>query len=264
MNPAAPPTTRQERLDILGVPVDTLPDAEVERWLDATLSEPWDGRCHHVVTLNPEYVMAARVDPAFAAAIHAADLVVADGVGIVVAARLIHGIHLTRQTGVALTERLVAKSQERAAPVFLLGAGPGVARAAAAALTARLPGAAVADLWDGGSPDGRDDAEALARIRACGARVVLVAYGAAGQVDWIVRNQAALAESGVRLAVGVGGAFDFLSGRVARAPHLIRRIGLEWLYRLVREPWRWRRQLALPRFAALTLLAALRQRLPRP
>jgi N-acetylglucosaminyldiphosphoundecaprenol N-acetyl-beta-D-mannosaminyltransferase len=69
---------------------------------------------------------------------------------------------------------------------------------------------------------------------------------------------------GVRLAVGVGGAFDFLSGRVSRAPDLVRRLGLEWLYRLAKEPWRWRRQLALPRFATLALLAALRHRLRQP
>lgn len=250
---------RPQRLDILGVPVDTTGSVAFERWLHASLADPWDGQCRHLVTLNPEYVMAARADPSFAAAIQAADLVVADGVGIVVAGRAIYGVRLPRQTGVALTERLVAWSEHS---VFLLGGGPGVARAAEAKIAERTPGAKVAGVWDGGSADPRDDAEALSRIQTSGARVVLVAYGASGQIAWIERNQAALTEAGVRLVVGVGGTFDFLSGRVARAPRLIQRFGLEWLYRLVREPWRWRRQLALPRFAALTLLAALRHRLP--
>jgi N-acetylglucosaminyldiphosphoundecaprenol N-acetyl-beta-D-mannosaminyltransferase len=261
---AAERPDRQQRLDLLGVPVDALDAPAVERWLLEALAEPWDGSCRHLVTLNPEYVMAARADAAFTAAIRGADLVVADGVGVVVAARLIHGARLPRVTGVAVTERLVALSGERAAPVFLLGAGAGVADAAASRLVAKLPGASIAGVWDGGSPDRQDDAEALARIRASGARVVLVAYGAAGQVGWIVRNQDTLAEMGVRLAVGVGGAFDFLSGRVSRAPDLVRRLGLEWLYRLAKEPWRWRRQLALPRFATLALLAALRHRLRQP
>ena len=251
-----------QRLDILGVPVDTLEAVHVDQWLRAVLSEPWDGRCRHLVTLNPEYVMAARGDADFAATIRGADLVVADGVGIVLAARAIYGAELARQTGVALVEHLISNSMALGSPVFLLGAGPGVAHAAAAQVADRTPGAKIAGIWDGGSAEARDDAESLSRIRASGARVVLVAYGASGQVAWIARNKAALAGAGVRLVIGVGGAFDFLSGRVARAPQPLRRLGLEWLYRLVREPWRWRRQLALPRFAALTLLAALRHRLP--
>jgi len=251
--PTSPP-----RLNILGCPVNTPDAVEMQGWLDRTLSDPWDGRCRHLVTLNPEYVMAARSDPPFAVAIRAADLVVADGVGIVLAVRAIYGDRLARHTGVALTERLVAGES----PVFMLGAGPGVAQAAAAKMATRVPTANVAGIWDGGSADVRDDAEALSRIHISGAQVVLVAYGASGQIAWIARNQAALADAGVRLVMGVGGTFDFLSGSVPRAPRVIQHIGLEWLYRLVREPWRWRRQLALPCFAALTLLAALRNRLP--
>jgi N-acetylglucosaminyldiphosphoundecaprenol N-acetyl-beta-D-mannosaminyltransferase len=88
--------------------------------------------------------------------------------------------------------------------------------------------------------------------------MVLVAYGAPGQVLWITRNRAALGAGGVRIAVGVGGAFDFLAGRVPRAPRPVRLLGFEWLYRLAREPWRWRRQLALPRFVGLVVVGRLR------
>jgi N-acetylglucosaminyldiphosphoundecaprenol N-acetyl-beta-D-mannosaminyltransferase len=105
-----------------------------------------------------------------------------------------------------------------------------------------------------------DDAATLSRIRGSGAKAVAVAYGAVGQVTWIARNRAALGEAGVRIAVGVGGAFDFLAGTAPRAPELLRRVGLEWLYRLVREPWRWRRQLVLPVFALRVVIAWLWRR----
>jgi hypothetical protein len=93
---------------------------------------------------------------------------------------------------------------------------------------------------------------------------VLVAYGAPGQVHWIARNQRELAEMGVRLAIGVGGTLDYLAGRVPRAPAPVRAVGLEWLYRLIRQPWRWRRQRVLPGFAFLGLLSWLWRRGNRP
>lgn len=192
--------------------------------------------------------MAARGEPALTATLRAADLVLADGVGVVLAARLLAGARLERITGVDLTAQLAALSGENDAPLFLLGAGPGVAEGARVTLREQFPAARIAGVWDGGTPTPADDEAALARIAGAGARVVLVAYGAPAQVQWIARNQAALGAAGVRLAIGVGGAFDFISGHVKRAPVPVRRVGLEWLYRLLREPWRWRRQLALPRF----------------
>ena len=104
-----------------------------------------------------------------------------------------------------------------------------------------------------------DDAESIARIREREANVVLVGYGAPAQVVWIRRNRDALAEAGVRIAIGVGGALDYLAGTAPRAPELARRLGLEWAYRLAREPWRWRRQLALPMFAYLVARARFEQ-----
>lgn len=249
---------RDNRIDLLGLPLDTRTWANVDAWLREVLAAA-DGRCRHLVTLNPEYVMAARRDPALAAAIWHADLVLADGVGVVLAARWLDGERVDRITGVALTEHLASLSQQADAPLFLLGAGPGVAADARTKLRTRYPDARVAGVWDGGSPRLEDDAETIRRIASSGARVVLVAYGAPAQVHWIARNQVALGEAGIRLAIGVGGAFDFLSGRVKRAPAPVRRLGLEWLYRLVHEPWRWRRQLALPRFA----LAVIGQRVAR-
>lgn len=227
-----------------------------------------DPRCRHLVTLNPEYVMAAGRDEDFRTALRNADLAVPDGVGITLAVRWLRQPispdgSFDRVTGVDVVEMVAAISAAKRLPVFLLGAGPGVVAAAAARLSACHLGFVLAGTWDGGSAAPADDAGALARIRSSGAVVVLVAYGAPGQVHWIARNQEALAASGVRLAVGVGGALDFISGAVRRAPAWVRQAGFEWLYRLLREPWRWRRQLALPRFAWRVAVAGGRRRLGR-
>lgn len=248
---------------MLGVPVFA---ADARSTLDAIrgyLADPWDGVCRHVATVNPEYVMAARSDPAFASALTNTDLNTIDGVGVLAAVwlRRRDGTNpFERLTGVQIVEMLAATSAQDDAPIFLLGAGPGVAEETRDVLLARSPVGRVVGTWDGGSPLAADDLESLRRIAASGAKTVLVAYGASGQVRWIERNRNDLARCGVRLAIGVGGALDMISGRTPRPPHIVRRIGLEWLYRLLTEPWRWRRQLALPRFAGLVLWERIRHR----
>lgn len=222
------------------------------------LADPWDGVCRHVVTLNPEYVIAARSLPEFADAIGKADLVTSDGAGVVLAARLLGGASaqsVARLTGVDLSEHVAWISSHLSAPLFFLGAAPGVAQEAADVLVRKYPECSIAGVSSDGTADPRDDDATVARVAASGAYAVLVAFGAPGQVLWIERNRERLAQAGVRLAIGVGGSFDYLSGRTSRAPHLIRRAGLEWLYRLVHQPSRWRRQLALPKFAVLVLVA---------
>jgi N-acetylglucosaminyldiphosphoundecaprenol N-acetyl-beta-D-mannosaminyltransferase len=207
--------------------------------------------------------MLARRDEAFRRILGQADVITADGIGVLVAARLIVGNRarwLERVTGVELVDWLAAESGVAGAPLFLLGAAPGAAAEAAARLRERFPESRIAGWWAEGSADPAHDAETIARIAASGARVVLVAYGAPGQVLWIERNRDALGQAGVALAIGVGGALDFLAGRVPRAPRFVRRFGLEWLYRLLREPWRWRRQLVLPLFAVLVLRDVVRGR----
>jgi N-acetylglucosaminyldiphosphoundecaprenol N-acetyl-beta-D-mannosaminyltransferase len=243
------------RLDLLGVPLDPRARQASVEAIEALLAR--ESGCAHVVTLNPEYVMAARRNPAFAAAIERADLVLADGAGVVLAARLLGGAgkQTERLTGVEIVELLA----QQGVPSFFLGGAPGVAEAAAARLSARWPHANLVGIWADASPDPKDDAEAINRIAASRARAVAVAFGAEGQVAWIDRNRDRLDAAGVRLAVGVGGSFDYLSGMAKRPPKVVRDLGLEWLWRLAREPWRWRRQLVLPKFALLVLGARLRQ-----
>jgi len=246
-------------VDILGSRLDLLTPVEVRRWLRRALADPWEGRCRHIVTLNPEYVMASRRNPKFSSALTRADLSTADGVGVSVAAKAIHHKRVTRLTGVELTEWL-AKESTLFSPLFLLGAGPGIAEAAAQQLLHRCPGAVISGTWGGGSHSAVDDTETIRRIRESGAKMVAVAYGAPGQIIWIDRNRPQLQEIGVRVVIGIGGALDYLSGIAWRPPQWVRQIGLEWLVRLVREPARWRRQLVLPLFAALLLRETIRNR----
>lgn len=255
-------TERSARsIDILGIRLDVAQASDIREWLRRALADPWDGRCRHFVTLNPEYVMAARSQRAFARAIAGADLVTADGAGVVVAARLLHWERISRVTGVELVEWLAQESADARAPLFFLGAAEGVADGAMRRLSNRYPGLRGAGSWAAGTPDPEHDELSIERIAAGGARAVAVAYGAPGQVLWIERNRDRLADRGVRVAIGVGGALDYLSGTVERPPVIVRRLGLEWLARLVREPRRWRRQTVLPVFAARVLLAAARSSL---
>jgi N-acetylglucosaminyldiphosphoundecaprenol N-acetyl-beta-D-mannosaminyltransferase len=252
------------RAEILGVPLSLLARDDVRQALRDLFQQGREDACRHLVTLNPEYVMHARRDQAFRRSLGRADLITADGIGVLLATRLTAGKRadrLERVTGVELVEWLAADSGKMQAPLFLLGAAPGAAAEAALRLRERFPDAQIAGWWGEGRPHPIDDAETITRIAASGARVALVAYGAPGQVLWIERNRDALARAGVVLAIGVGGALDFLAGRTPRAPRFIQRFGFEWLYRLIRQPWRWRRQLALPVFAALVLRDAVRARM---
>ncbi|HEY7984999.1 MAG TPA: WecB/TagA/CpsF family glycosyltransferase [Ktedonobacterales bacterium] len=258
---ANPPTGDQpappRSTTVLGVRVDLVAPPEALARIAAWLGAPADptGRpARQVVTLNPEMVMAARADPAFRAVIAAADLVLPDGVGVVWAARR-RGAGITRRvTGIDTLLALAGLAAERGWRVFLLGAAPGVAAAAAGALRRRWPALAIAGAHAGGAGPA-EDAATCALVRASGADLLFVAYGAPAQELWLARNRAAL---GVAVGMGVGGAPDVLAGRVPRAPAWLRRLGLEWAWRLAREPWRWRRMLALPRFAALVLAAGRR------
>ncbi|MBN1967050.1 MAG: WecB/TagA/CpsF family glycosyltransferase, partial [Anaerolineae bacterium] len=128
--------------------------------------------------------------------------------------------------------------------LFLLGAAPGVAERTAAVLECDYPGLQIAGTY-AGSPAPQEEEAIIERVNASGADILFVAYGAPRQDDWIARNRERL---NVRVAMGVGGSFDFIAGVVPRAPRWMQQIGLEWLFRLIRQPWRWRRMLRLPRF----------------
>jgi N-acetylglucosaminyldiphosphoundecaprenol N-acetyl-beta-D-mannosaminyltransferase len=239
-----------KQLEILGVRVDGVTFAELLSEVDAFVAAR---RPHQIVTLNPEMLVAAHGDDAFREQLNGADLNVADGVGLILAARLL-GKHLPeRITGSDGIFRLASHCAVRGYRPYLLGAAPGVAEKAVERLVELYPRLQVAGTF-AGSPRAEDESAIVERVRASTPDLLFVAYGVPAEETWITRNRERL---GVPVMIGVGGAFDFVVGVTRRAPAWMRRAGLEWLHRLAREPWRWRRQLALLRFAFLVL----RQRL---
>lgn len=199
-----------------------------------------------VATVNPEFVMRAQDDPEFLSILQHAQLCVADGIGLVWAARLLGTPLPERVPGSELVYKLAAWCADHGKALFLLGAAPGVAEEAGRLLQKKFPSLKIAGSW-AGSPNEEESDEIVARINDSQADMLYVAYGAPAQDKWIQRYGGRLTT--VRVALGVGGALDFVTGRAIRAPQWVQALGLEWLHRLIKEPWRWRRMLALPRFA---------------
>jgi N-acetylglucosaminyldiphosphoundecaprenol N-acetyl-beta-D-mannosaminyltransferase len=239
------------RIDILGIKIDDVTSEEALARIEQFVE---DGRPHLVTTVNPEFIVAAQTDAAFAQILNQADLNLADGQGLLWAARLLGMSLRERVTGVDTLVGLAELSARRGYTIYLLGAAEGVAEATAQVLRGRFPGLRVAGTYPG-SPAPEEDESTVERIRRADPQLLFVAYGAPRQEQWIVRNMPRLQ---VPVAMGVGGALDFISGKTSRAPMWVQRLGLEWLHRLAQEPWRWRRMTALPRFCWLLLRESAR------
>jgi N-acetylglucosaminyldiphosphoundecaprenol N-acetyl-beta-D-mannosaminyltransferase len=200
-----------------------------------------------------DFVRIAHGDAEFRSVINQADLAVPDGVPVLWAARLNGAPLLERVTGVDVVEQGAALAAERGYRIFLLGAEDGVAAEAAAELERRNPGLPIAGIYSppvGPSSD-EENERMVALVRAARPDILFVAFGAPKQDVWISHH---LHQLGVPVCVGVGGTFNFLAGRVPRAPRWMQRRGLEWAYRLRQEPRRlWRRYLVgdLPLFLRL-------------
>ncbi len=240
-------------VEVAGVCVHPLDTAGVLTYISYRLNRQ---QACHIATVNPEFIVRARRDPGFRAVLDRCHLRTVDGIGVALALRWTRGLRVARVTGADLLLPLARLMAESGESLFLLGAGPGVAAAAAVRLGELCPEVRVAGVLEG-SPDPIEDEQTCAIIRESGARVLLVAFGAPAQEVWIARN---LPRLGPCVAIGVGGALDYLSGAVPRAPLWVRRCGLEWLYRLIRQPRRLRRQLALPVFVYLVAGQAVRER----
>lgn len=239
-------TLSPSAVDILGIPIH---DVSMEETIGAYTQMALSGTPHHVMTVNPEFVMIAQHDEAFRTVLTRASLCVADGIGIVWASRLLGRPLRERITGSDSIPRFASAAAAHGIRIFLLGAAPGVAEEAARVLVARNPGLQIVGTY-AGSPSVEEENEICGRIVRARPHVLLVAYGPPKQDLWIARTQARLR---VPLAIGVGGTFDFIAGRVKRAPRWVQCVGCEWLYRLLREPRRWRRMLTLPQFAAAVI-----------
>jgi len=210
-----------------------------------------------VVTLGVEMTMYAQRDARFRRLVNGCALSLCDTIGLLLASRARRGPLRERVTGVDLIEPLAERSaRDGNLRFFFFGGAPGVAERAAIALRQRHPSVQIVGTRDGYFAPGQSPT-IVASIAASKANVLLVGLGSPKQEYWLQENLSATA---CGVGIGVGGSFDVLAGTVSRAPRLWRRAGLEWLYRLIREPSRWRRQLALPRFAFAATREALTQR----
>ncbi|MGA7355115.1 MAG: WecB/TagA/CpsF family glycosyltransferase [Candidatus Cybelea sp.] len=237
-------------LKILGCRLDPIDSQQAADRILALASEAAGAQ---VVTLGTEMVVHAQSDPRFRAIVNRAALSLCDTVGVLAVARR-HGAALReRVAGVELIERLCGGAATRNLAIYFLGGEPGVAADAAASLKARFPHLRVAGTRSGYFAEHETPAVVDA-IAASGAQLLLAGLGSPRQEYWLAEH---LRATGCGAGVGVGGSFDVVAGRIERAPAIVRKLGLEWLYRLVKEPWRWRRQLALPRFVWLVALDEL-------
>lgn len=231
---------------VVGVPVDAATEDDVLAFIAERVAARHPAR---IVTVNAEYAVRAWRDPLFRDVLHGADLATADGAGILWALHR-QGVPLRRRVG---GSDLIWSASEQAARlghrVFFLGARPGVAAETARRLVARYPRLQVAGVH-AGSPHETDSDRIVDLVRRSRADILFVAFGAPAQDFWIAHN---LPATGAIVAMGVGGSFDYVAGVARRAPPWMQDHALDWLWRLLHQPWRWRRMLALPRFVLLVL-----------
>ena len=233
-----------ERINVLGVGFDSLTmDEAVSRGM-ALMAEK---KAAYVVTPNPEIVMLAREDPALLNAVRDAALVLPDGIGVVKGARILGTPLKEKIPGIDFATNLMAKMSESGQKLFLLGAKPGVAELAAAALQERFPGLVICGTNDGYF---QDDAPVIEKINAVQPDLLLVCLGAPKQELWMQTNAFRLS---VGLMAGLGGSLDVFSGVTERAPEIWQKLGLEWLHRLLKEPSRAKRMSNLPKFVFAVL-----------
>jgi N-acetylglucosaminyldiphosphoundecaprenol N-acetyl-beta-D-mannosaminyltransferase len=252
--PAAAAPAWPEPFVVLGCRVDGLRRDETTERIAGLANA---GGAAVVVTLGVEMVMHAQRDAAFRDVVNDAALVTCDTIGLLLASRMRGGPLVERVTGVELVGDLAARSASHGdVRLYLLGGAGDTAQRAADALRRAYPGAVVAGARDGYFREEESDAVAAA-IRVSGANVLLAGLGFPKQELWLARH---LAATGCGVGIGIGGSLDVYAGNVVRAPAFFQRTGLEWAYRLAREPRRWRRQLALPRFALAALGEALTAR----
>lgn len=227
------------RIDVLGVSFD---DLTMEEAVEIALGFMQERRACYACTPNPEIVMAAKGDAALRAALSGAELVLADGVGITKAAAMLGTPLKSRVPGIDFASNVISRLAQRGGSVYLLGAKPLVAEVAAEKLTQTYPGIVIAGTNDGYFTD---DAPVIEKINAASPDFLMVCLGSPKQELWMSANAGRLS---CGLMAGLGGSLDVLAGNVQRAPETWRRLGLEWLYRVIKEPKRLGRVMKLPAF----------------
>ncbi|MBT2693717.1 WecB/TagA/CpsF family glycosyltransferase [Bacillus sp. ISL-55] len=224
---------------LLGVPVSNFTYRQL---IDQLFNRMDEGKKSFIVAINPEKIMKAQKDFALLKLLNTADYQIPDGVGLIIASILKGGKLRRRVTGIDMMMTLCQAAADRNKRVFLYGGKPGVAEQAKAGLEELYPEIVITGVMDGYV---KDQELITKTINEASPDIVFVALGSPTQEYWIVNNMHHLS---AKVFQGVGGSFDVISGRVKRAPAFFQTIGLEWLYRLMKEPKRWKRQIILPVF----------------
>lgn len=239
---------------VLGLPVHLLDD--YSGWLVQRLQQ---GLGTHVITLNAEMAMQAEKNQALADTIHAAELVIPDGAGVVLYLRS-QGQSIKRCPGIELSESLIAQVGQLGSSelIFFYGGKPGVAQQAADNIQQQIPGLAISSYH--GYLSASEEQDLMITLKELQPRLILVGLGVPRQELWIAKYRSICPNS---IWIGVGGSFDIWAGEKKRAPAWLADNHLEWLYRLYQEPWRWRRMVALPQFFLKTLGNVLTQKIAK-
>lgn len=225
--------------EILGVAVNTESYDELIPKVFANLDV---GKKSLVVAINPEKLMKAKEDAELKALLNRAEFQIPDGIGVILASKLKKGNIRSRVTGIDMMDRIVREAAARGKKIFLYGAKPGVADAAAEKLRELHPALTIAGVQHGYE---KDIQVVVDTINAAKPDILFVAMGSPKQEQWIEQYRERLHPV---LFQGVGGSFDVLAGNIKRAPAIFQKAGAEWLYRLLLEPSRIKRQMNLPKF----------------
>mgnify|MGYP000427220215 FL=1 len=238
--------TVKEKIKIHGVMLDNVTMDEALGYVMERLGGDSTAK---IFTPNSEIMMQAQRDPELKDILNNSDLLIADGAGVVLASKILGKPLKEKVSGIDLVKRILENAKNRPTSFFILGAKPGVAETAAKNIEAQYPGAVIKGCQHGYFSEDEEES-IIKKINNSGAEILLVGLGAPKQEKWIHRNAPKL---NCRVAIGVGGTIDVFAGTASLAPEFMRRAGLEWLYRLIKEPWRLPRMMDLPRFMMLSL-----------
>ena len=225
------------KTEILGIWFDNVTMEQAAELGGEMLKED---RFHYVVTPNPEFILASEKDESFKNVLNGADLVIPDGIGVVYSAKILGTPLQERVPGVEFAACMLKKLNEMGGRLFLLGAKPGVAEKAGENILADYPNLVLCGTQDGYF---KDEEAVLLKVAAARPDLIFVCLGAPKQEKWMARWGK---HTGARMAIGLGGCLDVFAGNVERAPEAWRKVGMEWAYRLVKEPKRIGRMAKLP------------------
>ncbi|PIP17975.1 MAG: glycosyltransferase [Parcubacteria group bacterium CG_4_10_14_0_8_um_filter_35_7] len=225
------------KINILGVLIDRITSKEVLKKIEEFLNSDTQ---HYITTPNPEFVMRAQKDEEFRNILNKSDIAIPDGIGLVFASHFLGNPIPERVAGSDLVWKIAKLAEYKNCSLYLLGGKEGVAEEAARKLKEKYPNLKIKGAESGGEVEERklktQNEEMVKRINERQPDILLVAFGAPKQEKWIYYNLSKL--SSVKVAIGVGGTFDFIAGRIKRAPMFLRKLGMEWLWRLFIEPKR--------------------------